>query len=104
MNIKACKPKLSTFDGETVLYMAFALTEYKAGQTITLHMGPVGTPEYNQLMRCLLTEVASEIKHPTNDWGYDITEQWWKFRQLTESEFHKMRQTGQVPEEQAQLF
>lgn len=74
-------------EGVERIYFCFWQKEYVNGQMLTVASNPGEGP-----VRCQLVKLYKETRHPANDSGHELTEQWWDFRYIPESEYHRYTQ------------
>lgn len=101
---KATKaPVVLQIDDKQVVYVCFWIKEYAENQLLTARSEP-GEPPF----RCQLLTLHKEVKHPINQYGQELTEQWWNFRRISESDYHRhamyQSQMKKRSVEQDQLF
>lgn len=86
-------------DDKEVIYVCFWTKNYSQGQVLTVRSNPGEGP-----VRCQLLSLHKEIKHPINEYGQELTEQWWDFRYIPEKEYHRHAQLKRISSEQPPLF
>lgn len=94
---KATKHGLRVFlDDKERIYFCFWTKKYSEGQMLTVPgEGPV---------RCQLIGLYKQIKHPINEYGQELTEQWWDFQYIPEKEYHRYARLKRIGSEQPPLF
>lgn len=80
--------KLSEFDGSPAIYVRWHTKKPKPGDHMTEYENPDGLPKMQPIGRIVLTKCLHSSPHPLDK---NQTEEWWDFRRISESEFHKMR-------------